>query len=55
MTASQEVKSLGFKSLNQVVELSNFTRQALWIWHRDDHKKFLVVVHGCLQALNKDS
>ena len=53
MTASQEAKALGFKSLAQVAQMFNCSTDILHIWHREQHGKFLIVLHGCLWDLNK--
>jgi len=52
MTASQQAKQLGFKSLAQVAELFNVTTQCLRNWHKDEPEKFEMVLHGCLWKLS---
>ena len=48
MTASEEAKALGFKSLTQVADLFGVTLQCLRNYYKYDHDKFMIVLHGCL-------
>lgn len=47
MTAAEEAKALGFKSLTQVAKLFGVTLQCLRSWHKHKPDKFLIVLHGC--------
>ena len=51
MTALEEAKAHGFKSLNQVAKLFDVTTQCLRDYHKYNHDKFLIVLHGCLWFL----
>jgi len=53
MTAAEEAKSFGFKSLTQVAELFGVTLQCLRNWHKDNHDRFLIVIHGCLWKISQ--
>lgn len=48
MTAAEEAKALGFKSLTQVAELFGVTTQCLRNWHKDERDKFDIVLIGCV-------
>jgi len=52
MTAAEEAKALGFKSLTQVAKMFSVTTECLRNWHKHDHDKFLIVLHGCLWKLS---
>ena len=55
MTAAQEAKAHGFKDLNQVAATFSCCTQHLRDLHKKQHDKFLIVLHGCLWALNKET
>lgn len=48
MTPSQQVKSVGLKSLTQVSQLTGQSLQTLSNWHRDKPELFRIVLLGCL-------
>lgn len=52
MTAAEEAKKLGFKSLAQVADLFDTSTETLRRWHKHNHDKFLIVLHGCLWHVN---
>ena len=52
MTAAEEAKALGFKSLKHVADTFGVTTQCLRNWHKTEHYKFLIVMHGCLWKLS---
>ena len=54
MTASEEAKSYGFKSLTQVANFLNLTTECLRQWHKKEHERFLIVLHGCQWCLDKE-
>lgn len=47
MTASQQAKAAGLKSLIQVQQLTKQSAQTLINWHRDKPDLFRVVIAGC--------
>jgi len=51
MTASQQAKAGGFRSLRQVAELANVKERTLYNWFNDKPELFKVVLLGCV-ALN---
>lgn len=51
MTAAQEAKQHGFKSLALVADMFGVTTQCLRNWHKEDSNKFKIVLLGCKQAL----
>ena len=53
MTAAEEAKDLGFKSLTQVAEMLGVTTECLRNWHKYNHDKFLAALHGCLWLKDK--
>ena len=53
MTASEDAKKAGFKSLKQVSEIIGVTTETLRNWHKNDKKRFEVVLLGCLCYLDK--
>lgn len=55
MTAAEEAKELGFKSLTQVAEMFGVTTQCLRNWHKDEPNKFLIVLHGCLWSPKRNT
>lgn len=46
LTPSEQCKSAGIKSLNQLSEITSVSRQTLINWHRDKPQLFTVVVSG---------
>lgn len=52
MTASQQAKAAGLKSLLQVQQLTGQSAQTLINWHRDKPELFHVVVAGCVYLKN---
>lgn len=48
MTASQQAKAAGLKSLLQVQQLTGQSAQTLINWHRDKPELFRVVIAGCV-------
>lgn len=54
MTAAQEAKQQGFKSLAQVAEMLGVTTQCLRNWHKDDKNKFNIVLLGCLAMIKAE-
>lgn len=47
MTASQEAKSHGLKSLAQAAELLGWTTRALNAWHKTEPQRFRILMQGC--------
>lgn len=50
MTASQQAKAAGLKSLLQVQKLTKQSAQTLINWHRDKPELFRVVIAGCVSV-----
>lgn len=48
LTASQQAKAAGLKSLLQVQQLTKQSAQTLINWHRDKPELFRVVIAGCV-------
>ena len=48
MTAAQEAKAMGFKSLKEVSELCNKSCATLGNWFKDNHIAFHAMLLGCL-------
>lgn len=48
LTASQQAKAAGLKSLLQVQQLTRQSAQTLINWHRDKPDLFRVVIAGCV-------
>ena len=48
MTASQQVKKQGLKSLSQVSILTGVSPQTLDNWSKNKPKLFKTVLHGCI-------
>ena len=46
VTASQECKSYGLKSLTQAAELTGWTTKALGEWHKSNPKRFRIIMQG---------
>ena len=46
MTAAQEAKSYGLKSLTQASELTGWTTKALNDWHKSNPKLFRIIMQG---------
>ena len=53
MTASQDVKAAGLKSLAQMSELTGERTDKLRRWHKDRPKLFNIVLFGCQKYLDK--
>tara|TARA_R110002051_G_scaffold324424_2_gene421612 strand:+ start:13509 stop:13685 length:177 start_codon:yes stop_codon:yes gene_type:complete len=53
MTAAEEAKASGFKSLAQVAELFSTTTQCLRNWHKYNRVKFEIVLLGCKEYLKE--
>lgn len=51
MTAAQQAKASGFKSLAQVAEMISVTTQCLRNWHKSEPQRFEIVLLGCKQKL----
>ena len=47
MTASQQAKAAGLKSLAVVVEMTGASYQTLTNWHKNKPELFRVVIAGC--------
>lgn len=54
MTASQQAKAAGLKSLLQVQQLTGQSAQTLINWHRDKPELFRVVIAGCAALLSEE-
>lgn len=54
MTASQQAKAAGLKSLLQVQQLTGQSAQTLINWHRDKPVLFQIVLLGCISRLKND-
>ena len=54
MTPSQKAKSVGLKSLTQVMELTGVSLNTLSNWHREKPDLYDVVLLGCLVKLGKE-
>lgn len=52
MTASQQAKAQGLKSLRQVAELTGVKERTLINWHKDRPILFKVVLLGCVAKLD---
>jgi len=52
MSASDNAKKAGLKSLATVMEMTGQSRQTLQNWHKDKPDLFRVVIAGCV-ALNQ--
>jgi hypothetical protein len=55
MTASQQAKAAGLKSLKQVSELTGASAQTLINWHKHKPKLFAVVLLGVKVAITQRS
>lgn len=55
MTASQQAKKAGFKSLKQVAEISGKSRQNLDNWHKNQPKLFEIILIGCVKFIETDA
>ena len=53
MKPAEEAKSYGFKSLTQVAGIFGCTTKALRDWHKHNHQRFVIVLMGCKQYLEK--
>lgn len=47
MTASEQAKASGFKSLTEVAKLLDVTTQCLRQWHKKKPQRFEIVLIGC--------
>lgn len=47
MTASQQAKAAGLKSLAVVVEMTGASYQTLTNWHKNKPELFRIVIAGC--------
>lgn len=47
MTASQQAKAAGFKSLQQVAELTGWTTETLRNFHKQNPRRFRIILAGC--------
>lgn len=47
MTASQQAKAAGLKSLAVVVEMTGSSYQTLTNWHKNKPELFRIVIAGC--------
>lgn len=47
MTASQQAKATGLKSLSQVAEMTGQSIQTLINWHKNKPDLFDIVLRGC--------
>ena len=54
MTASDEAKAQGFKSLAQVAKLFSCSTQNLRNWYKKEPQKFQIVLDGCKFLIKKD-
>ena len=54
MTASQQAKAAGLKSLSQVSRLTGVSLQTLDNWSKDKPDLFTIVLAGCWLTLNND-
>lgn len=55
MTAADEAKKAGLKSLATVIELTGQSRQTLQNWQKDKPELFKVVVAGCVSLTRNES
>lgn len=55
MTASEEAKKAGLKSLAEVSRLTKVSAQTLRNWHRDKPELFNVVLLGCCDGVELSS
>jgi len=51
MTASEQAKAQGLKSLAQVAELTGVSFQTLNNWHKNKPELFEIVLLGCVERL----
>ena len=50
MTASEQAKAAGLKSLAEVTRLTGVSKETLTNWQRNKPKLFAVVLKGCVAA-----
>jgi hypothetical protein len=55
MSASQDVKAAGLKSLAQMSELTGERTDKLRRWHKDRPKLFNIVLFGCQKYLENQA
>jgi len=53
MTPSEQAKSGGLKSLQQMVEMTGVPRQTLVDWHKSRPILFGIIIFGCQKKLVK--
>jgi hypothetical protein len=51
MTASQQVKAQGLKSLRQMAQMLNKPERTLFHWHKNDPELFRLALLGCAAEL----
>ena len=51
MTASEQCKLLGLKSLKQVSDMTGQSPQTLLNWHKNKKELFRLVIRGCASDL----
>jgi len=55
MTAAQEAKAMGFKSLKEVSGICNKSCATLRNWFKDNHIAFHIMLLGCLMFKELDN
>jgi hypothetical protein len=51
MTPSEQAKTGGLKSLQQMVEMTEVPRQTLVDWHKSRPVLFKIIIFGCQKVL----
>ena len=51
MTASQQAKAAGLRSLTQMIELTGVPRQTLIDWHRNKPERFEKILKLCADSI----
>lgn len=54
LTAAQQAKSVGLKSLSQVSKITGVSRQTLENWHQNKPQLFAVVLAGSIAMVAED-
>jgi hypothetical protein len=54
MTASEQAKQYGLKSLAEVAKLSNTSFQTLNNYHKNNPKRFDIILLGCVKKLKNE-
>lgn len=54
MTASEQAKAAGLKSLKQVSDMVKKPRETLYNWHRYNPDLFNIVIAGCVASKPED-